>query len=332
MALENERAFADLSHFRVFAVSDSDASPWLDGLLSVRITTLEPGHARRSLFLDPAGHVQADLQVLRTGEALLLLQDPGQTQVRSSARPAPVAVGRSARRSDRRANRLLRPKTRGDLRAALDGRSVRGGPRWRVGHRGRSGARPRNLRFALWKKLVPVRVASPEAARIRSGIPRFPIDVTQASTPAETPVSEACVDLGNEDFPGRDALTRARDFGHPAVVVAAFWTRAEVEAGEPVIEGRDRARVVTSALPTPAGTSLIARVRWSPTARRRLRTARGAQLHRSGPLIWAPMSEGWPRLSRVSNVCSSLVARGRHKERVCRLHRPRSRRELPFRR
>jgi len=77
MALENERAFADLSHFRVFAVSGSDASPRLDGLLSARIATLELGHARRSLFLDPTGHVQADLQMVRTDEALLLLQDPG---------------------------------------------------------------------------------------------------------------------------------------------------------------------------------------------------------------------------------------------------------------
>ena len=70
---------ADLSLWRAIAVGGSDATTWLNDLVSADISPLQPGHAARSLLLTPTGRVRAEFTVARTDESMLLLQDSAQS-------------------------------------------------------------------------------------------------------------------------------------------------------------------------------------------------------------------------------------------------------------
>jgi folate-binding Fe-S cluster repair protein YgfZ len=79
-ALEEERAFLDLSSWHKVRVSGTDARSWLGDLLAADIAGLEPGVGRRSLLLTPTGRIRADIQVARRESDLLLLQSPDQPE------------------------------------------------------------------------------------------------------------------------------------------------------------------------------------------------------------------------------------------------------------
>ena len=75
MALEEGRAFVDLSGMRKILVAGDDAERWLNDLLTAGLADLRVGDARRSLLLTPTGRIRADLHVARTFAGFLLLQD-----------------------------------------------------------------------------------------------------------------------------------------------------------------------------------------------------------------------------------------------------------------
>ncbi|MEP7060470.1 MAG: hypothetical protein ABI828_07040, partial [Actinomycetota bacterium] len=77
-ALEEQRAFADLSAWRKVRVHGGDAGAWLHDLVTADVLSLHPGHARRSLLLSPTGRIRADLTVARDEASILLLQAPDQ--------------------------------------------------------------------------------------------------------------------------------------------------------------------------------------------------------------------------------------------------------------
>jgi aminomethyltransferase len=63
----------DISHMGEFFVSGSAVVPWLDGLLTNRVSKLGLGEAQYSLMLNEQGGVIDDLIVYRTGEEEFLL-------------------------------------------------------------------------------------------------------------------------------------------------------------------------------------------------------------------------------------------------------------------
>ena len=85
-ALAQGRAALDLSGYRAVQVTGADARRWLHDLVTTDVASLRPGQARRSLLLDPTGHIRADLQVACADEGFWLFQEP---------EPAPTSAPRS---------------------------------------------------------------------------------------------------------------------------------------------------------------------------------------------------------------------------------------------
>ena len=77
-ALDGGHAWVDLSALRMVRVGGRDARAWLHDLVTTDVASLGPGDSRRTLLLDPAGHIRADLHVASDGDGFWLLQPSDQ--------------------------------------------------------------------------------------------------------------------------------------------------------------------------------------------------------------------------------------------------------------
>jgi folate-binding protein YgfZ len=274
-ALEEERAFADRSSYRKLQVEGDGARSWLNDLLTAGLAGLAEGQAVRSLLLSPTGHIRADVHVVATAEGFLLLQNPAQ----------PRAIGE-----------LLAPYvlssavTLTDRTAELSLYAVPGAAAARLGF----GSRPSVLgegqdlvtatagaarieSMMMNKQLTQVGGEALEVWRIRRGVARFPIDLTEESVPAEAGL-DALIDAGKGCFLGQESVAKIRNLGHPARVVRALRSEAEILAGAEVWAGGGAVGRITSAAPgSGGGTASLARVSWA-AAEAPLTTADGALL------------------------------------------------------
>jgi len=279
-ALEEERAFSDRSSYRKLQVEGDGARSWLNDLLTAGLSGLEEGRAARSLLLSPTGHIRADVHVVATAEGFLMLQDPAQ----------PRAIGE-----------LLAPYVLSSAVALIDRTAelhlyaVPGAAAARLGF----GSRPSVLgegqdlvttpagtarieSMMMNERFTRVGGEALEVWRIRRGVARFPIDLTEESVPAEAGL-DALIDTGKGCFLGQESVAKIRNLGHPARVVRALRSDAEVLAGTEVLAGGAVVGLITSAAPGQGGgTSILARVSWA-AAGAPLTTDDGAPLAPSGP-------------------------------------------------
>jgi folate-binding protein YgfZ len=275
-ALDQGRAFADLSSWRKVLVAGSDAQTWLNDLLSADLAGLHRGGTRRSLLLSPTGRMRADVTVASTGQGLLLIQDPVQPD------PIDGLLERYILSSD----------------VALEDRTARLGllafpgaapplpqvERLRPSALGRGEDLLLPLPAALdeARRAVSHLVEAPpqavEAWRIRRGVPRFGVDLREDSLPHEAGLDEA-IGYHKGCFLGQEAVARVRNLGHPPFVVRAAEGDGPVAPGETLGDGGADAGLVTSAVQLPDGrTAAIVRVRWAARDAT-LRTPRGTVLH-----------------------------------------------------
>jgi folate-binding protein YgfZ len=275
-ALDEERAFADRSSYRKLQVQGGDARSWLNDLLTAGLADLGEGHARRSLLLSPTGYIRADVSVVATADAFILLQDPAQPRAIGDLL-APYVLSSAVTLTDRTAELSLY--------------SVPGPGAGRVGF---AGSRPSVLgegedlltpsagaarieSMLMNEQLTQVGGGALEVWRIRRGVARFPIDLTEASVPAEAAL-DAIIDAGKGCFLGQESVAKIRNLGHPAFVVRALRSPAEVRAGAEVLAGGVEVGRITSAAPAPGGgTASLARVSWA-AAEAALGTAEGVPL------------------------------------------------------
>jgi folate-binding protein YgfZ len=276
-ALEEERAFADRSSFRTFEVGGADARTWLNDLLTAGVAGLEEGWARRSLLLGPTGRIRADVHVLPWGEGgLLLVQDPAQpASIADLLRPYVLSSAVTiADRSDdvalycvpgRAADRVGWAGTRPSiLGAGIDLVTSPAGS-----------ARLESM--MLNKQLTEVGEDALEVWRIRRGVARFPVDITEASVPAEAELDHL-IDLEKGCFLGQESVAKIRNLGHPPYVVRAASSDADVGPGAEVLAGGEVVGQVTSAAALAAtGTACLVRLRWG-AAEAPLATPDGAAL------------------------------------------------------
>lgn len=280
-ALEEERAFADLSVYRKLLVAGADARGWLNDLLTAGLADLDEGHAARSLLLSPTGHIRADVHVVVVPDGFLLLQDPAQPRAIGELL-APYVLSSAVTLTDRTADLCLyavpgaaamrlgfpgtRPSVLGDgedLLTAPDG-----------------AARVESM--MLNKQLTEVGDIALEAWRIRRGVARFPVDLTEGSVPAEAGLDHL-IDAEKGCFLGQESVAKIRNLGHPARVIRALRTEAIIGVGAEVVADHVGVGRVTSATPgAPGGTSCLARVSWA-AATSSLATAGGVPLVAAGP-------------------------------------------------
>jgi len=79
-AIEAGKAWADLSHLSVVAVSGEDRLKWLHDLTTQFLTDLEVGIWKDAMILDPKGHVEYQFNLVDDGSTTFLTLDPGYAQ------------------------------------------------------------------------------------------------------------------------------------------------------------------------------------------------------------------------------------------------------------
>jgi folate-binding protein YgfZ len=75
-ALQDGKAWADLSHLAVVAVSGEDRLKWLHDLTTQYLVDFGPGNWTSALILDAQGHVEYQFNVVDDGNASYLVMDP----------------------------------------------------------------------------------------------------------------------------------------------------------------------------------------------------------------------------------------------------------------
>jgi hypothetical protein len=76
-AIEAGKAWADLSHLSVVAVSGDDRLKWLHDLTTQYLTELEVGIWKSAMILDPQGHVEYQFNLVDDAATTYLVLDPG---------------------------------------------------------------------------------------------------------------------------------------------------------------------------------------------------------------------------------------------------------------
>jgi tRNA-modifying protein YgfZ len=279
-ALEGGRAFADRSAYRKLLVEGPDAETWLNDLFTAALAGLRGGQARRSLLLGPTGRIRADVVVVGTAEGFVLLQDAVQPTAPADLLTPYVlssAVGLTDVTEDLALYSI--PGTAGNPLPWPDSRpSVLG--------EGRDLLVPTADATRIEAALVAaglVRAGDDalEVWRIRRGVARFPIDVTEGSVPAEAALEEL-IDVSKGCFLGQESVAKIRTLGHPASLVRATRTDAEVGPGAEVLADGVRVGHVTSAAATGRGTACLVRIRWAARDAL-LTTAEGSPLATQSP-------------------------------------------------
>lgn len=75
-ALADGKAWVDLSHLSIIAVTGSDRIKWLHDLTTQYLTSLEVGVWSSALILDPNGHVEFQFNLVDDGDITFLVIDP----------------------------------------------------------------------------------------------------------------------------------------------------------------------------------------------------------------------------------------------------------------
>jgi folate-binding protein YgfZ len=261
-ALEEGRAFADLSSYRKVRVTGSDARSWLNDLVTADVATLEPGGAaRRSLLLTPTGRIRAYLSIARDDE-FLLLQAPDQPE-HVALLLSPYVLNSDVSLHDATDELAL-------IAVPVRAASVVGQPGRAPSVLGSGvdlltpvGEAARRVSDMLVKHdLVEAGEAALEIWRIRHGAPRMGVDFGQDAFAAEVGL-EAAIDFTKGCFLGQESVARVRNLGHPPRSFVHVRADQEVPVGTPVTSEAAVVGEITSVAPGPEwGWMAIARIRW----------------------------------------------------------------------
>lgn len=254
-ALAQGRAAVDLSRHRKIRVGGGDARRWLHDLVTADVASLEPGAGRRSLLLDPTGHIRADLQVACDDEGFWLFQDAEQPE------PVDAALMPYVLSSD---VHLADLTTEFDLIGLPGATTERGGFRPSMLGEGRDLLTETGSATTADDDRLPVDDDAVEVWRIRAGRARMGVDFDRSSIPAEAGLEHA-IDETKGCFLGQESVARVRNLGHPPRVLRHLGSAGSVHAGSTVMteDGREAGSVTSSAAGDDGGSVMLATVVWS---------------------------------------------------------------------
>ncbi len=280
-ALEEERAFADLSAYRKVRVTGEDARSWLNDLVTCDVASLTPGRARRSLLLTPTGRIRADFTVALDDDGFLLLEAPDQPDhVGLLLAPYVLSSDVSLHDSTHDLSLFAVPGHAAELvghpaispsvlGAGVDLVWPSGKPAWRI-------------EDALIKQdLVEAGPEALEIWRIRRGVAKMGVDFGQEALPAEADL-EWTIDTTKGCFLGQESVARVRNLGSPPTRLEHVRADGDLTADAPVYALGQEVGVVTSvAAGSRSGTVAIARIRRAAPATG-WTAGEGLSLHRVG--------------------------------------------------
>ncbi|MDQ3210129.1 MAG: hypothetical protein M3Q20_02965 [Actinomycetota bacterium] len=252
-ALAEGRAAVDLSSYRKVQVQGSDARRWLHDLVTTDVASLTPGQARRSLLLDPTGHIRADVHVACDDDGFWLLQASDQL-VHIGEALAPFVLSSDVRLADMTSERGL---------ASLGGEDTQGFAPSTLG-RGHDLLVGAGADLGALTDHTAVGADAVEVLRIREGRARMGHDFDGTSIPAEAGL-EVLIDITKGCFLGQESVARVRNLGHPPRVLLHLTSPQAVAPGAEIANpAGETIGVVTSAATAEAGgTVLLASVRWA---------------------------------------------------------------------
>jgi folate-binding protein YgfZ len=200
-ALEDGKAWADLSHLGVIAVSGEDRLKWLHDLTTQFLSDLTPGVWKSALVLDPQGHVEFQFNLVDDGDTTWLVIDPGYLEnlitylqkmkfmLRVEVRDATSEI--AVMRAPGKANDI-------------------GGPFALV---------PRSeleqMKEAFNSTAMQVGTWVLDAERVAAGRPRHGIDTDHKSIPNELGVLNGAVHMNKGCYRGQETVAKIFNLGNP---------------------------------------------------------------------------------------------------------------------
>jgi len=257
-ALEQGRAFVDLSGWRKVLVGGSEAAGWLHDLVTADVADLGPGRARRSLLLTPTGRIRADFTVVRRDD-VTLLQAPDQEPVDLMLEP--YVLSSDVRLDDVTESMSLFALLEGVLR---DREHFIPSP-WGVGSGLVAAIGPDTDR--LRTELAAAGLAEASEAvldvwRIRKGIARMVVDFGADSLPADVGL-EWTIDGSKGCFLGQESFARVRNMGHPTSALVHVRAGQPLRANEPVLaDGLPVGSLTSVVEDADEGWTALARIGW----------------------------------------------------------------------
>ncbi|MCA1727749.1 MAG: hypothetical protein LC722_08925 [Actinobacteria bacterium] len=252
-ALEEGRAYVDLSAWWKVGVEGADTEGWLNDLLSAELSGIGPGEARGSFLLTPTGRIRAGVTVTRFEGGYLLLQDPAQPSgIDRLLDPYVLSSDVVVRDMSEELGLIAFPN--------LDAPPIQG-----QAHTPSVLGRGIDVvagSLGVPTGLIAVELDAVERWRIRRGVARFAVDLQTDSLPHEADVGDL-IAYGKGCFLGQEAVARVRNLGHPPFVLLAADAPGAVDVGDAVLAEQREAGTVTSAAGDGSATAVIARVRWA---------------------------------------------------------------------
>ena len=200
-ALAEGRAWADLSHRAVIAITGEDRLTWLHSLTTQHLENLQPGHWKEALILDPQGHLEQQLFLVDDGvstfihldrekvESLTTYLEKMKFMLRVEVKDVSdqYAIFRAPGKSDELGGPYaLVP--RAEIAATAAAFSVA------------------NLQVGTWAL---------EAERIASGRARISLDTDHKSIPNELGVLNKSVHMNKGCYRGQETVAKVFNLGHP---------------------------------------------------------------------------------------------------------------------
>lgn len=229
-ALEEGKAWADLSHRAVIEVKGEERLTWLHALTTQHLEKLEPGQWSEALILDPHGRIEQQLFLVDDGEATYMHLDEERkdslleylnrmifrTKVEVSDVSDRIAILKAPGKSDRIGGPYaLVPRS--DLTAM------------------KSAFDSANLQVGIWVL---------EAERVAQGRARIGFETDHKTIPNELSLLNIAVHMNKGCYRGQETVAKVFNLGHPPrrlVLLHLDGSRIDLpESGEKVtLDGKE---------------------------------------------------------------------------------------------
>ena len=266
--LREECGLLDLSDRGKLLVSGPDGAEFLQGQLTNDVEALEPGKGCYAALLDRKGHIVADMRVLRLGpEEIWIDTEPAVTDaVRSHLET--YKIGRQVELADASGERailsLIGPATPAVTAApvlaefASDTVAVAGVECLAVGIPGGldlivPSSEAGRLREALLAAgAAAVDSAAAEIVRVEAGRPRYGLDMSSETMPAEAGIVEAAVSFTKGCYIGQEPVARLHHRGRPNRHLRGLRLSAPAGRGNALRLGEKEVGTIGSTAISPA--------------------------------------------------------------------------------
>ena len=200
-ALAEGKAWADLSHRSVIAITGEDRLMWMHSLTTQHLEKLVPGEWKEALILDPQGHVE---------QQLFLVDDGTSTFIHLDREKVPALLDYLNK---------MKFMLRVDVKEVSDDYAILKAPGKTDDIGGPYALVPRNELAATTSAFatsnLQVGIWAIEAERIAKGRARIGLDTDHKSIPNELGVLNKAVHMNKGCYRGQETVAKVFNLGHP---------------------------------------------------------------------------------------------------------------------